>query len=136
MAATPLTISHIDQLAQCLDQSLPSIYLHNAECIFNSDHDDLTRILDPKTPTILKNIRQSQLKKVEELHPKYKTEYAHNRTVRSDKHDLVQDILLLGKTLAVKSPVKELDNLVYAFPEETDEFDTLDLSDPTVLKIL
>ena len=131
MAATPLTISHIDQLAQCLDQSLPSIYLHNAECIFNSDHDDLTKILDSKTPTILMKIRQPQLKKVEEVHPKYKADYAHNRTVRSDKHDLVQDILLLGKTIAVKSPVKELDNLVYAFPEE---IDTLDLSDPTVLK--
>ena len=134
MAATPVTINHIDQLSQFSDQSLPLIYLHNVVCIFNSEHENLTKILDSKTPTILMKIRQSQLIKVEELDSKFEAKHAHKRNVKTDKHYIVQDILLLGKTLAVKSPVENLDQLVYAFPEETDELDTLDLSDPTVLK--
>ena len=135
MASTPITITHIDQLSQCSDQSLPPIYVHNAECISNTSNNDLTKILDPKTPKILMNVRKAQLNKVEELHPKYKAKYAHIRSTRTDKHEIIQDILLLGDTLATKSPVTNLDSLVYALPEETDKVDALDLSDPAILKI-
>ena len=135
MATTPLTITHIDHLAHISDQSLPPIIVHNAECIFNTNNKDLAKkIFDPKTGTLLAKIRKSQLNKVEELDPKYKSRYAHIRDNKTDKHEIIQDILLLGETLATKSPVTNLDDLVYALPKEADDIDTLDLSDPTILK--
>ena len=97
--ATPLTINHIDQLSQVHDQRAPTVIIHNAKFIFNSNHDDLTKIIDQRTPTNLIKIRGSQLKKVEELFPKYRSEFAHKRTNRDNKEFLVQDILLLGTAI-------------------------------------
>ena len=93
----------------------------------------VTKILDQRTPTNLIKVRGSQLKKVEELFPKYRSEFAHKRSTK-DKDFLVQDILSLGTTLAKNSPVDKLDELVYSIPEETDEVDTRNLSDPKVLE--
>ena len=132
--ATPLTINHIDQLSQIHDQSAPAVVIHNAECIFKSNHVDVTKILDQRTPTNLMKVRGSQLKKVEELFPKYRSEFAHKRTNRDSKEYLVQDILLLGNTIANNSPDAKLNELVYSIPEDTDEVDSRNVSDPKVLE--
>ena len=126
--AMPLTLTHVDQLVQCHHQSLPGIFVHNAECIFNSEHDNITKIIDRKAPSVLNDIRDALLKRFAELCPKYSPDLAYNRVVNDkNKHTLVQDILLLGNSIVAKSPVENI-NLVYTdIPEEIGNYDLTDL---------
>ena len=127
--AVPITINHIDQLSQCSDKGLPAILDHNAECVFKSNHDDLTKILDTKVPSVLNNIKKTQLNTFAEICPEFPAELAIPRTVvPRNKHALVQDILLLGNSIVAKAPVNKIETLVYSIP------DKFDLSNPEGVK--
>ena len=104
--ALPITITHINQLSQCHNKGLPAIFHHNAECIFTSNHDDVTKILDARTTSVLDDIKKAQLIHFAELCPEFRVELAIPRNVVGrNKSSFVQDILLLGNSIVAKGPV-------------------------------
>ena len=126
--ATPLTITHVDQLVQVHHPSLPDIFVHNAECIFNSEHEKITEIIDPKTPSVLNKIRAALLKRFAELVPKFSPDLANKVAVDTkNKHTFVQDIILLGCSIVAKAPVENIDLVYINVPEETADYDLSEL---------
>ena len=122
--ALPITITNIDQLPHITDKGLPTTFNHNYDCIFNSNHEIVTKILDDRTTSVLNDIKQLQLIKFAELCPEFSVELAIPRTVvGKNKQSFVQDILLLGNSIIAKSPVNKVKELVYNFPKEADNFD-------------
>ena len=97
---------------------LPGIIVSHAETIFKTNHEELTSDLDSKSVPTLKNTRGAMLNRFAEICPSYPAKNAHNRSTRStDKHTLVQDILILGSCIIAKAPVSEM-HLVYNVPEQ------------------
>ena len=130
--ALPITITDVNQLSQCHDKGLPAIFNHNAECIFTSNHDDVTKILDARTTSVLDDIKKAQLIHFAELCPEFRVELAIPRNVVGrNKSSFVQDILLLGNSIVAKGPVDKVEELVYNMPKEADKFD---LSNQTGMK--
>ena len=130
--ALPITITNIDQLPHIHDKGLPTTINHNYECIFNSNHEIVTKILDDRTTSVLNDIREVQLIKFAELRPEFSVELAIPRNVvGKNKKSFVQDILLLGNSIVAKAPVDKVEELVYNLPKEADKFD---LSNQTGMK--
>ena len=130
--ALPITLTNIDQLPHIHDKGLPTTINHNYECIFNSNHEIVTKILDDRTTSVLNDIREVQLIKFAELRPEFSVELAIPRNVvGKNKKSFVQDILLLGNSIVAKAPVDKVEELVYNLPKEADKFD---LSNQTGMK--
>ena len=101
MAAPVLPITELAQLAQVKDDFFPASFVTNAKCIFDHDHNDIKKILNDKDLVTLKNIRNALLTGVEQLFPSFPAKLALPRTI-SDKGIFIQDILLLGASIAKK----------------------------------
>ena len=134
MAAPVLPITELAQLAQVKDDFFPASFVTNAKCIFDHDHKDIKTILNDKDLVTLKNIRNALLNGVEQLFPSFPAKSGLPR-MNSDESIFIQDILLLGASIAKKSPTEHLDRIYVSIQEQQDALDLsgLDLSDGSVM---
>ena len=134
MAAPVLPITELAQLAQVKDDFFPASFVTNAKCIFDHDHNDIKKILNDKDLVTLKNIRNALLTGVEQLFPSFPAKLGLPR-MNSDKSIFIQDILLLGASIAKQSPTEHLYRIYVSTQEQQDALDIsgLDLSDGSVM---
>ena len=114
-----LTFTKPEQLKHLLISSLPEVCTNSADSIFIMDHEPIKTILDTKNIPILSKIRDSQVNKFEEINSNFKANLARTRSNNDPKDVFIQDIMILGSSIANKAPVEDM-NLVYAsVPDET-----------------
>ena len=115
-----ITFTHPDQLTHLLAASWPEILTNSAGSIFKLDHDLIKEILENKNNSFLNKIREPLVNKFEEINPNYKANLARTRDTKHDPKDVfVQDILLLGTSIANKAPVENIHLVYVSVPNET-----------------
>ena len=115
-----ITFTNPDQLTHLLVQSWPEVVTGSADSIFKLDHEHIKQILNNKTTTQLSKIRVPLVKKFEEINPSYKADLARTRSAQHDpKEVFVNDILLLGTSIANKTPVEDIHLVYVSVPNET-----------------
>ena len=129
-----ITFTNPDQLTHLLVQSWPEIVTGSADSIFKLDHDHIKQILNNKNRPLLSKIRAPLVNKFEEINPAYKADLARTRSTQHDpKEVFVQDILLLGTSIANKAPVENIHLVYVSVPNDTIG---LNLSENTTLSEL
>ena len=116
----PLTLTHPDELTQCRVTSWPEVITNSAGSIFKLDHELIKQILENKNTTLLGKIREPLVNKFEEINPNYKANLARTRNVKHDPKDVfIKDILLLGTSIANKTPAENMHLVYVSVPNET-----------------
>ena len=125
----------VDSLDHIKDSVLPGFIAQSAETIFNINHDELTKSLDPKTPTLLIQIRKELLIRFSKICPQFTPCLAISRPKSANsKEALVQDILMLGNSIIAKKPVEHINFVYTSVPIMIDEFDLSALDGQPALK--
>ena len=138
MAMPSITITELAQVTQVKDEFLPTAFIANAKCIFDHDHKDIETILMGLNLATLNVIRDNLLMQIEQMFPKFPAKNGLSRS-NSDKCSYVQDILLLGASVAKNAPAEHLEHVYVKVVEyqESVDFTKIDINNvPAVIKDL
>ena len=138
MSAPVITITELAQITQVKEEFLPMAFTANVKCIFDHDHKDIKTTLMGHNVATLKVIRDTLLAQIEQKFPQFPAKNSLSRT-DSDKCAYIQDILLLGASVAKNAPVEHLEHVYVTIPEyqASLDFSGMDLTNmPAVIKEL